>query len=65
MAVNAEKLKKELQVKEGIVKRYIQEIKCYEKEVEKQNEKIDVMTKQASPDSADEQYAIKVFTENT
>ena len=52
------KLLKELQIKSGIVKRYIQDYKFYESDAKKQQEKIEKM----KSDSVDN-YDIKVRNE--
>lgn len=60
---------KELQIKTGIVKRYIQEYKCYEKEANKLQDKVQQL-KQESADNYDIKvcivisfivYTIKIF----
>ena len=47
---------KELKIKSGILKRYLQEVESYRKEMQKQAEKINALKESTDPD----QYMIKV-----
>jgi hypothetical protein len=50
------KMEKELKIKTGVLKRYLQEVEFYRKELQKQSEKINALKDSAEPD----QYVIKV-----
>lgn len=50
------KMEKELKIKTGVLKRYLQEVEFYRKELQKQSAKINSLKDSAEPD----QYVIKV-----